>query len=86
MSMSAFEEDMKALKILSCSDSMMWYADKVGITVPLLRIEENEYISREPSGYINIVKKTDAIIIEYYGEENDHSTIEEKSTCSSEQS
>lgn len=59
---------MKALKILSCSDPMLWYAKLIGETVPLLRIEHSEYISREPAGYINIVKKTDAIIIEYYGE------------------
>lgn len=55
---------MKALKILACSDPMLWYADHLNEVFPLLRIEHNEYITREPAGYINIVKKTDAIIID----------------------
>lgn len=59
---------MRALKILACSDPLMWYADMIGEVVPLLRIEETEYLSREPAGYTNIVKKTDAIVIDMENE------------------
>lgn len=51
------------LKITACTDPMMWYADKIGQIVPFLREESDCFISREPSGYINIVRKTDATIV-----------------------
>ncbi|MGA7204674.1 MAG: hypothetical protein WBX27_08605 [Specibacter sp.] len=38
----------------------MWYAGMVGQLVPLLREESDVYLSREPAGYTNIVRKTDA--------------------------
>lgn len=58
---------MKALKIIKCSDSMMWYRDKVGEVVPLAKHEYADsdiYWSREPAGYLNIVKKQDAKVID----------------------
>ena len=55
---------MKVLKIVSCRDKLKWYSDMVGYLVPLLAIEEIEYKSREPAGYINFVSKEDAEIIE----------------------
>jgi len=58
---------MKALKIISCSDSMMWYRDKVGEVVPLAKPEHADpdiYWSRERAGYINIVYKRDAEVVE----------------------
>jgi len=55
---------MKALKLLNCSDQMMWYRDKVGEVVTFVREYEDCYMSREPAGYLNIVKKQDAEIIE----------------------
>jgi len=58
---------MKALKIISCSDSMMWYRNKVGEVVTLAKPEHADpdiYWSREPAGYLNIVKKRDAEVIE----------------------
>jgi len=54
---------MIALKIVNCDDSKKWYASLVGETVPLLDVEENEFKSREPDGYINFVSKDDAEII-----------------------
>ena len=42
----------------------MWYADLVGKEVPLLREIAEGYLSREPSGHTNIVKREDAEIIE----------------------
>lgn len=54
------------LLITGCSDPYMWYAKMVGQTVPYLG-EWNDtpdvYKSREPAGYINIVRKTDAMIV-----------------------
>jgi len=54
----------KMLKILKCSNSMMWYAGKVGETVPFIRDVGNEYLSREPSGLVNIVSYDDAVIVD----------------------
>lgn len=58
---------MKALKIISCSDSLMWYRNKVGEVVTLAKPEHADpdiYWSREPAGYLNIVKKRDAEVVE----------------------
>lgn len=54
----------RKLKIIKCSDSLMWYRNMVGQTVPLLREHPDCYMSREPDGYANIVKREDAIIVE----------------------
>lgn len=54
---------MKMLYIENCSDGLMWYADKVGKFVPFVREESDCYLSREPAGYTNIVKKQDARIV-----------------------
>ena len=55
---------MKALKIIRCSDPLMWYSDKVGETVQLVREYEDCFMSREPAGYLNIVRLNDAEVIE----------------------
>lgn len=55
---------MKNIKIISCNDSSKWYASLVGQVVPLLEVEEQEYKSREPSGFINFVAKVDAEVTE----------------------
>lgn len=56
---------MRALRIIRCRDSMMWYAGLVGQVVPLVREEADCYWSREPAGYINIVRRADAQPVEY---------------------
>jgi hypothetical protein len=56
--------DMKAIKIKRCSDSLFWYQDFVGMLVPFLREDTDYFISREPAGYSNIVKKVDCEIVE----------------------
>jgi len=49
------------LLITGVRDPLMWYADKVGELVPFVgMVEDGDYYSREPSGYINIVRKGDA--------------------------
>jgi len=55
---------MKALKIIDCRDCLMWYRNHVGHIVPYLREYTDEYMSREPAGYSNIVKTHDAIVVE----------------------
>jgi hypothetical protein len=45
----------------------MWYRNKVGEVVTLAKPEHADpdiYWSREPAGYLNIVKKRDAEVIE----------------------
>lgn len=57
----------KCLEITGCRDSQMWYSNKIGKTVPLVKEEstekENYYLSRETLGFINIVFKQDAKIV-----------------------
>ena len=55
---------MRALLIIKCSDSLMWYQDKVGETVQLVREYEDCYMSREPAGYLNVVRLQDAQVVE----------------------
>ena len=55
---------MQALKIVRCSDTLMWYRDKVGETVQLVREYDDCYMSREPAGYLNIIRLDDAEIVE----------------------
>lgn len=65
---------MKMLKITRCTDPMMWYAKLIGSIVPLVKdYGDGIYLSREPAGYINIVKKEDVEIVEvpYEGDSND---------------
>ena len=42
----------------------MWYSSLVGCIVPLLKIEETEYKSVQPAGWVNFVLKEDAETIE----------------------
>jgi hypothetical protein len=55
---------MQQIKILKCSDRLYWYSSLIGQQVPLLREYEDCYMSREPDGFANIVKKEDAEIVE----------------------
>lgn len=61
------------LVITSCNDSSKWYAGLVGSVVPLLAIEETEYKTLQPSGFVNFISKCDATIINYddYDDETD---------------
>lgn len=58
-------EGVLKLRITKCNDPLMWYAEMVGQTVPLLRTIEKEgcYISVEPAGFSNIVKFGDAEVV-----------------------
>ena len=50
------------LRIISCADPQMWYANLIGLTVPYLGRWPEAYKSREPGGYINRVEFSDAHI------------------------
>lgn len=57
----------KELLIHKCSDPMMWYSGMVGQRVPYLgewRDTPDVFKSCEPAGYVNIVKKTDATVVD----------------------
>lgn len=52
---------LQMLYITSCTDALMWYADRVGQFVPLMnRLPEGGWLSQEPGGLSNIVHKLDA--------------------------
>ena len=58
---------MLALKIINCNDPMMWYSNLIGQTVTLARHPDSDrevYWSREQAGYLNIVYKKDAEVID----------------------
>ena len=56
---------MKTIKILKCSDPLMWYRDKAGQEVPYLYSLSDCHMSREDCGLANIVMKEDCEIIEH---------------------
>lgn len=55
---------MKKLLITGCKDRLLWYSGLVGKEVPFLREESDAYMSREPAGYVNFVRKADAQVVE----------------------
>lgn len=54
---------MRVLLIEQCSDPQLWYAGLIGRTVPMLQVINEGYLSREPAGYLNIVRREDGRII-----------------------
>jgi hypothetical protein len=55
---------VRSLKIIKSSDPHYWYTPLIGQMVPFLREYDDCYMSREPEGFANIVRKEDAEIIE----------------------
>lgn len=55
----------RVLKIVSCTDPMLWYFHMIGEEVPYLGEwkVEGAYKSREPAGYVNMVYFKDARVI-----------------------
>lgn len=56
--------NQKKLLITKCTDKLMWYADKVGQTVPYLGEGHEHYASRDSAGWGNVVKMNDAIVVD----------------------
>ncbi len=54
---------MKKILITRCSDRHLWYSGLVGQYVPLLREYDDCYMSREPAGFANIVRKEDGQLV-----------------------
>lgn len=54
----------KMLMITGCSNSSFWYAGKAGSVVDYLGLDRGEYITREPSGFVNIIKFADAELVD----------------------
>ena len=61
--MSNTRKVTRQLKITGCNDAQKWYSDMIGKTIPFVREIDDYFLSLEPSGYVNIVKKKDAEII-----------------------
>lgn len=55
---------MKRLLITGCNDRNMWYSGLVGKEVPFLREEPDAFMSREPAGFVNFVRKADGQLVE----------------------
>lgn len=55
---------MRMLRITGCSNGSYWYAGKIGSVVECLGLDRDEYITREPSGYVNIIKFADAEVVD----------------------
>ena len=59
---------IKAIRILRCSDGMLWYSGRIGDVVPYLGSDTDAkgpiYWSRDNGGYKNIVFQKDAELIE----------------------
>lgn len=56
------DKSVKQVRITSCRDKQMWYANRVGECLPLVREDSAGYWAREPAGYINIIKRADAVV------------------------
>lgn len=57
------------IKITKCSDNLLWYRNKIGQAVELVREDSQYYWSREDGklpigGHLNIIHKCDAYIID----------------------
>jgi hypothetical protein len=53
---------MKMITITGCTDSLLWYADRVGQQVVYLGEESDIYWSRDSGGYKEIVWKKEATV------------------------
>lgn len=54
-----------AIRVDQCQDDLMWYANKIGMTLPLARPagwSKDVYWCREDGGYLNLVKKSDSTL------------------------
>lgn len=47
------------IKIIKCSDPLMWYNSHIGGEFDAYRLSGDEYLVRAPDGYSNIIKVSD---------------------------
>lgn len=55
---------MKKIHIKKCQSPMLWYAAMVGEKVDFVCEDSEGYWSREPAGYLNVIFKGDAEVVE----------------------
>lgn len=55
---------MIMLQIIGCSNDSYWYAGRAGSVFPFLGQDAGEFITREPSGMVNIIKCADAQLVD----------------------
>jgi hypothetical protein len=55
---------MKHIVVTHCLDPLMWYAKLIGQRFVLIRDDTEYYWVREPTGYLNIVHKSEATVCE----------------------
>lgn len=63
---------MLALRVINCSDPMMWYQDLVGEIVPFVNDDGFSFWSRERCGFINTVQYCDAELVDI----TEHETVQ----------
>lgn len=51
------------IKIVGCRDTQMWYKNHIGLVCGVIGEDSKDYVVRQPEGYTNIVKKSDAEVI-----------------------
>lgn len=49
------------VRVLRSSDPQFWYAKYIGEEFGVIRRWKDEYVVREPEGYLNIIKIKDTI-------------------------
>lgn len=68
----------RVLRIDRCSDPLMWYREHVGYLVDYRGSDAAGHWSREPAGYVNVVRHADATLLEL----DDEAIKEQKNICS----
>ena len=53
----------KKIIIQKCDDPQLWYSSKIGQVINVVDTRHDVYLCREDAGYLNIVKKSDAILV-----------------------
>lgn len=67
----------RVLRIDRCPDPLMWYRDLVGALVDYRGRDADGYWSREPAGYVNVVRPDDATLLEL----DEEAIKEQKNIC-----
>lgn len=53
----------KMILITGCSDPLMWYKNEVGNFFALIKEYDDCFLTREPAGFTNVVRKSDARLV-----------------------
>lgn len=50
------------IRIIKCESPMLWYFPHIGKSFKFIREDDEGYWTREPAGYLNVVRKEDAVL------------------------